>query len=534
MTTLRTPKSRIGVFQLTIVLALAASSLATNTRSRLTQNSIYGANKNHHKKYNNLGLNKRHKQDAEKQVKLHELMKELDRDHYNLFKRKLDKKTLALLARHITNLRLARTKIMMRQQKRKLGIFKFDKKVSWRQLIATVSIILLLLVVILFVYGIYSKAKKYFDEGVLSSITETSRDLLFIVIMLTVFNIVSQHNMFVGAQKFINVEQLSVGGLSILTIWILRAIIKVLYSQWKINKWDFYESCYPAKFDLVEEFDRLTKLNHRSRKQKSRLKDLAKKLEYFNLRDDFIDPHFLPTIAEMKYRDDFPFSDYLSLCLTEDLKVYFRFKKSSYYTIFFLLAYFMLVTCTKNSWLMAILVSIVPITFGTILIRARKRLNSIYKQCLTKSKHKDLACFTDMGNGLGIPFYPLFLKKAYSTTGKDLPLNSYKNKQEELFWRSSSKIMVNLLHYSEVVLITDFIVSFPLLSYLFRVNSLAGWFVFAAMVYHSIPAFFFAPGVLVKNAVTSNILLMRNQELAKRAINLQKERLYPQYRIFYR
>jgi hypothetical protein len=248
------------------------------------------------------------------------------------------------------------------------------------------------------------------------------------IVLFTVFNIISMHNLFVNFQKFVNLEQIAIGGLGIIILWIIRALIKVVYCQWKINKWDYFESLYPSKIKLTQEFTELVNLELKSKMQKVRLKDLTKAMEYFNLRDDFIDPHYLPSLGESTYRSDFPFSDYLSLCLSQDIKFYFRFKKSSYFLILFLLGYLMLASMIQSVMVMGFVISLIPVTCGFTILKARQRLNRIYRNCLSKSKHNELLNFAEMGNEFQIKFYPNFLKNSYKTKGKDLFLHRYKNR----------------------------------------------------------------------------------------------------------
>lgn len=242
-------------------------------------------------------------------------------------------------------------------------------------------------------------------------------------------------------------------------------------------------------------------------------------MEYFNLRDDFIEPHYLPSLGESSYRSDFPFSDYLSLCLSNDIKFYFRLKKSSYFLILFLLMYLMIASTIKNTIFMGIVISIVPISCGFTILKARQRLNRIYRACLSKSKQNELLNFAEMGNEFQIKFYPNFLKNDYQTKGKDLYLHRYRNRQEELFWFSSPKFMFNVAHHSEIILITMFVICFPIFGHMWRENQFAFWLSTAAFIFHSLTSFMFTPGILVKNSMCSNIVLLRNGKIATEAIN---------------
>lgn len=114
-----------------------------------------------------------------------------------LYNRDLDKQSLALLAAHLERIHTTRDEILMRQEKRKVGIFKFQKKTTPSQILSGTIIVLIILAILLFIHGTYQRAKEYFDEEILYSVTETSKDLLFMILLFTVFNIVSMHNLFV-------------------------------------------------------------------------------------------------------------------------------------------------------------------------------------------------------------------------------------------------------------------------------------------------------------------------------------------------
>jgi hypothetical protein len=157
---------------------------------------------------------------------------------------------------------------------------------------------------------------------------------------------------------------------------------------------------YPQKHELINEYIDVLKTENQTKLQKKRQYNLKKYMEYFNLRDDFIEPHYLPSLGESKYRSDFPFSDYLSLCLSNDLRFYFRFKKSSYFLIYFLLAYIMVTSVLSNTFVMSLLMSLIPVTCSFSILKARQRLNVIYRSCLSKSKHDELLNFADTENEL--------------------------------------------------------------------------------------------------------------------------------------
>lgn len=478
--------------------------------------------------------NARNKEDAERQEKMHELMKKKGSKNYEMFNRNLDKAALELIAKHFKNLKSMRQTVLERQQKRKMGIFKFDKKITKSQIfMACLTTIL----IIFFTFAInisFTKAKKYFDENILYSVTETTKDLLFIIFFLTLLSVISNQNILINLQNHVNIEQITIGGLSIIIIWILRAVIKIIYCQWKVNKWDFYESLYPEKVKIVKEFSELCNLDLRNKKEKLRLKELSWTLEYFNLRDDFIKPHYLPSVGESVFRQDFPFSDYLCLCLAKNLRVYFRIKKSSFFTIMFILVYMMICSSFQNEIYMSLILSLLPLLCAFTLLKARQRITEVYRACLTRSKDQDLVQFAQIRNNFLLEFYPNFLKNVYKKMGLGFDIKSYKSKQEELYWLDSPSFMLNFIHQCEIVLISTFVISFPILSFLWN-NSLIGfWIATMSMICHSYVALFFVPGILIKFTISSNVILMRDFRLASQAINLQRRRLYPVYRTFYR
>lgn len=478
--------------------------------------------------------NDRDREEAERQEKMHELMKKNKKKNYEIFNKNLEKETLDLIKVHLLNLKKMRDKVISRQERRKMGIFILNKKFTKNEILLIFIILLSITITMIALNTIYKRSRKYFDKVILYSVTATASDLLFTLIFLIFLSILSEENYMISFQEHLNLEEVIVGGMSILIIWVFRAIIKMIYCQWKVNKWDYFEGNYYKKEEIVKEFLELCEKDIRSRKEEKRLKEITKILEYFNLREDFVYPRYLPVLRESVFRGDFPFSDYLCLCLGKDLRVYFRLKKSSYFTIFFVIVYMVFCSLLENTLFMGIFLSLLPIFCAFILLKIRQRFNLIYRMCLSRTKDKDLIQFAYIDNDFKIDSYPKFLKNPYKTKGKVLPVEKYKSKQEELFWMDSPAFMLNIIHQCEIVLISTFVISFQILGYLFDNDKISFWIATVSMISHSIVALFYAPGMLVKHSITSNIILMRDFNLANRAIDLQRARIFKYYRIFYR
>ena len=107
-------------------------------------------------------------------------------------------------------------------------------------------------------------------------------------------------------------------------------------------------------------------------------------MEYLNLRADFINPEYLPKIGESDFRSDFPFSDYLSRCLSDVLVSYFRLKKTSYLVIFVVFLLVILTSVIKSHILISVILSTIPI-FGTfLLLKIHFVFQNIYRMLLTQ------------------------------------------------------------------------------------------------------------------------------------------------------
>lgn len=72
---------------------------------------------------------------------------------------------------------------------------------------------------------------RYIDENLKSSLAETVKELVLIVLVLTIFDIISMNNLFVSFQHFVNIEDISIAGLSMVLLWVARALIKIVFFQ---------------------------------------------------------------------------------------------------------------------------------------------------------------------------------------------------------------------------------------------------------------------------------------------------------------
>ena len=187
-----------------------------------------------------------------------------------------------------------------------------------------------------------------------------------------------------------------------------------------INKWDFYEAKAPFSKEISSQF-----LDQNGNGEKKQLRAI---LEYLNLRDDFINPEYLPKIGESDFRSDFPFSDYLSRSISDVLVSYFRLKRSSYFVILMVFLFVILTSIITSPILISILLSIIPIFCTFLLLRIRLLVNSVYRMLLTRDLKQTEAVLANLGSEFEVTKYPKFLLRDYKTKGKIISISKYRNK----------------------------------------------------------------------------------------------------------
>ena len=94
--------------------------------------------------------------------------------------------------------------------------------------------------------------------------------------------------------------------------------------------------------------------------------------------------------------------------------------------------------------------------------------------------------------------------------------------------------MLVSIHLQEVLLITIFVVSFPLLGHFLTHSLVALWIFGLSLCLHLILHLYFVPETIARLCVTSNIFLLRKNDLSVEAIDQQHARIFSYYRQFYR
>lgn len=346
---MRSPHSLLS--KLTILFLLTNLAFSMNLiEAANSQNVEFGLNREKFNKYD--------KSEQSEEAEREERMKKMMRDNpeskgmgsYQLFDRNLPQDLAAQRLKEAKDLETANVVIDMRRERKRIGIFKLEKDMSSSRLMGIVAVVLGFVLLILVIFWLIKASRKFFDDDIFNSLTETVRDLLLVVIVFTIIGIVSMYNIFIRFQEHLNMETISVAGIAIICLWISLCVLKVFFSQWKVNKWDYFESLVGEKMELTKEFSELMNREAElSRDEKSKLNKLLKYMEYFNLRDDFIHPSFLPNLGECVYREDFPFSDYLCLSLAKLLRTHFGFDFWSYVFFFLVLMAVYLIAGIKST-----------------------------------------------------------------------------------------------------------------------------------------------------------------------------------------
>ena len=177
-----------------------------------------------------LRLHQQRLENAQRQEKMHQLLADNKAGHNQLFDRANDIINSPMIHKNADDLQ--RTAAELRNRKRRIrnGIFKFDKKFSTFQILASSFVILLVVVLVLISYALIKKMNQYLDNNLISTITRTTKDLMFVALIFAVFNIISMHNVLVTFQHYVNIEAIGISGVAILLLWLARGVVKIAYA----------------------------------------------------------------------------------------------------------------------------------------------------------------------------------------------------------------------------------------------------------------------------------------------------------------
>lgn len=213
------------------------------------------------------------------------------------------------------------------------GLVKVDKNSSLMEILASCGVVLVIGLLMVLIFGVFRAMYNYIEVTMLNSINYIARDMIFIIFVMTVFYIFSLYNAFNNFRRYVDVDAITVFSLITMFTWAIFGIYKILYIQLEVNRYDTYEAELPNRKVIIEEYAYLLEQKqkgHLLKKERKHLKEFKSKILYFVWRIDFTTPTFLPTVSETFFGEEFPFSEYLSLCFGKTLKQYLQLKNCSY------------------------------------------------------------------------------------------------------------------------------------------------------------------------------------------------------------
>jgi hypothetical protein len=474
---------------------------------------------------------------ALREEKIRQIMRDSNQPNYILFNHKISDRKLDLVYRNSLRLDIWQRMIEIRRENRRLGIFKINKSLSFWEITLGILLVCGLIWILLILSGLVEKIREYVDQMIFNSIVEISTDFLVLGAIFTVFNIISLYNMAITFQLMVNLEQIAVGGYTFILIWVGSGIYKIYKSQLKINQWDEFESLVNEQSELFRKYSQL-KSEEKNRKlnkeETAELNRLVEVILYMNLRDDFIDPSFLPAVRESVYRRDFPFSDYLTIVHAKILTNYTKFRAWCY--IEAMLVFLGLIFLIQaHSDVILLLVPVCSFLAASLVILvAYIHLGYILTQCTGKIQHEELIEFTNLSGrnqGYKIASFPRFLSTKDSSTTTILGLQ---NAQECMFWMRSPDLMISMVKAAEILIYSMIVLGSPILFYFWDEN--LSYF-FCLLVVQALALAVVAgylPESVIRFSICTNIVMMRDMESAQEAVEEQKKVLYGSYQACYR
>ena len=221
-----------------------------------------------------------------------------------------------------------------RQAMMKKGLVKIDKNSSPEDIAASCGVVLVIGLIMVIIFWAFRSMTDYIEESLLYSINHISRDMIFIIFIITIFYILSLYNILDEFRKYVDVEGIAVFMLIAMFAWSVLGLLKILYLQTELNSYDLYEAEFTERGDLIERYVYL--LEHKkntkklTREEQKILAVLQEQMVYYTFKMDFIQPSFLPTVSETFFSEEFPFSEYIGLAFGKTLKQYLQLKNSSY------------------------------------------------------------------------------------------------------------------------------------------------------------------------------------------------------------
>ena len=474
-------------------------------------------------------------QTAQAEEKVRQIMKETNQTNYWLFNHLVQKE--GLVYSNSLRLDLWNKIIEVRRENRRLGIFKINPNMNIFEVIFAILLVCGLILLLLLLGRKIQEYRDYVDEILLNSLVVITSDLLILIVILTVFNVIALYNVMIGLQMIVNIEQISVAGISLVLLWIGSSIVKLVICQLKVNRWDAFEAGVSDQLADYKEFAALKtkdKNGSLTSDEKKKMAEVEERIRYFNIRDDFIDPSYLPSVCESFYRSDFPFSDYLTICVGNTLKGYLKVRVWCYLMVLGLFLGAIFLVQTANKYLMLIIPMFICISASVVVILVRLHVGYILSQCAGNIKQEDMIEFTQLdgrNQGYRISAFPTFVSVR---DDGNINLLGSQNRQECLFLFRNPALSVFIVKACELLVFSVVVITTPIASFFWWENTKYFWILVAVDLISIGIVMAVTPYLLCDYAVCTNIIMLRNKDYAREAIESQKKLLYERYRSVYR
>lgn len=250
-----------------------------------------------------------------------------------------------------------------------------------------------------------------------------------------------------------------------LVAFIIVNLLAIAYAQYYVKKWLEFEKVVPDRLKIYRDFERMFIEQQQGSLSSSAKKEFEKKREiikYIILRQEFLSPTFTPIVKESAFRDDFNFAGYLSKCLYKTIGDAISMSFSTLLAFFFFIGFYVLIRCVvpgdnstdidKTSYveiyIMGGLALLIFILQSAIRIKTH-RIYGMLSHPLKTPYEFTINPFDAVRNphsNLDKIVVPKYLRDnfASASVSKRRVINSH----EALFWLSSPKYMVKLLHFS--------------------------------------------------------------------------------------
>ena len=474
---------------------------------------------------------------ALREEKIRQIMRDSQQPNYLLFNHKLSPQKEALVYRNSLRLDIWERMVEIRRENRRLGIFKLDKSLGFWEITLGILLVCGLIWALLMLSGWLENAREYVDQIIFNAVLEISVEFLVLSAVFTVFNIIALYNWAINFQLMVNLEQIAVAGYTFILVWIGAGIHKIYKSQLQINQWDEYECLVSEQSEILRKYSQL-KTEQRSgkitRDDEVEIARLEKIIIYMNLRDDFIDPSFLPAVRESVFRNDFPFSDYLTIVHAKTLTNYMKFRTWCYVEVLLVFLGLIFLIQSRSDFLLLIIPVIGILACVLLILISHIQIKHILQQCTGKIQHEDLIEFTRVAGrnqGYKISAFPRFLSTKDDSTSTMLGLQ---NRQECMFWMRSPDFMISLLKASEILVYALLILGSPILFYFWDENLLYFGLLLLTQALAVALMMVYLPQTIADFSVCTNIVMMRDMVSAQEAVEEQKQILYHSYQACYR